>query len=108
MIVVEECVFDRHEAAHAINLFDMNQKYADVLPLADVFDYLAKWRRRSCRKKYHRQGSHQCRRQYVDPVRQRLKGRTAGSPCCSCSNGEEMGGRISQLTRSMTPSDRTV
>jgi maleamate amidohydrolase len=44
MIVVEECVFDRHEAAHAINLFDMNQKYADVLPLADVMDYLAKWR----------------------------------------------------------------
>ena len=29
MIVVEEGVFDRHEAAHAINLFDMNQKYAD-------------------------------------------------------------------------------
>jgi nicotinamidase-related amidase len=44
MIVVEECVFDRHEAAHAINLFDMHQKYADVLPLADVLDYLAKWR----------------------------------------------------------------
>ncbi len=33
MIVVEECVFDRHEAAHAINLFDMHAKYADVLPL---------------------------------------------------------------------------
>jgi maleamate amidohydrolase len=44
MIVVEECVFDRHEAAHAINLFDMNQKYADVLPLAEVLDHLAKWR----------------------------------------------------------------
>jgi nicotinamidase-related amidase len=44
MIVVEECVFDRHQAAHAINLFDMHQKYADVLPLADVLDYLAKWR----------------------------------------------------------------
>jgi maleamate amidohydrolase len=44
MIVVEECVFDRHEAAHAINLFDMNQKYADVLPLADVLEYLAAWR----------------------------------------------------------------
>ena len=40
MIVVEEGVFDRHEAAHAINLFDMNQKYADVLPLADVLEYL--------------------------------------------------------------------
>lgn len=44
MIVVEECVFDRHEAAHAINLFDMNQKYADVLPLAEVLEYLATWR----------------------------------------------------------------
>lgn len=40
MIVVEECVFDRHEASHAINLFDMNQKYADVLPLADVVRFL--------------------------------------------------------------------
>jgi nicotinamidase-related amidase len=44
MVVVEDGVFDRHEAAHAINLFDMNQKYADVVPLADVLDYLAKWR----------------------------------------------------------------
>jgi hypothetical protein len=43
MIVVEEGVFDRHEATHAINLFDMHQKYADVLPLADVLDYLATW-----------------------------------------------------------------
>ena len=40
MIVVEEGVFDRHETAHAINLFDMNQKYADVLPLADVLEHL--------------------------------------------------------------------
>ncbi|HEX9878730.1 MAG TPA: isochorismatase family protein [Candidatus Binatia bacterium] len=40
MIVVEECVFDRHEAAHAMNLFDMNQKYADVLPLAEALKYL--------------------------------------------------------------------
>lgn len=44
MIVVEECVFDRHEAAHAINLFDMNQKYADVLSLAEVVEYLNGWR----------------------------------------------------------------
>ena len=41
MIVVEECVFDRHEATHAINLFDMHQKYADVLSLADVLEWLA-------------------------------------------------------------------
>jgi maleamate amidohydrolase len=29
--VVEDCVFDRTEAAHAINLFDIAHKYADVI-----------------------------------------------------------------------------
>ena len=38
--VAEECVFDRTEAAHAINLFDMNEKYADVLPLGGIEDYI--------------------------------------------------------------------
>jgi nicotinamidase-related amidase len=38
--VVEDCVFDRHESTHALNLFDMHQKYADVLPLADALAYL--------------------------------------------------------------------
>jgi nicotinamidase-related amidase len=41
MIVVEECVFDRHEAPHAINLFDMNQKYADVVSIDEVVDHLS-------------------------------------------------------------------
>ena len=36
----EECVFDRDEAPHAINLFDMEQKYADVIPLENVLTYL--------------------------------------------------------------------
>jgi nicotinamidase-related amidase len=40
MIVVEDCVFDRHQATHAMNLFDMNQKYADVVSLPEVLDYL--------------------------------------------------------------------
>ncbi len=40
MIVAEECVFDRTQASHAINLFDMHQKYADVLPVAEILDYL--------------------------------------------------------------------
>ncbi len=40
MIVVEECVFDRHEAAHAMNLFDMHQKYADVIALPEALAYL--------------------------------------------------------------------
>jgi nicotinamidase-related amidase len=46
MIVAEDCVFDRHQATHAMNLFDMNQKYADVLPLQEVLDYLELWRGR--------------------------------------------------------------
>jgi nicotinamidase-related amidase len=44
MIVVEEGVFDRHEAPHAMNLFDMNQKYADVLPLVEVLTYFDSWK----------------------------------------------------------------
>jgi len=40
MTVVEECVFDRHEAPHAVNLFDMHQKYADVLSVDDVVSQL--------------------------------------------------------------------
>ncbi len=40
MAVVEECVFDRHEAAHAMNLFDMNQKTANVISLAEAIAYL--------------------------------------------------------------------
>lgn len=40
VLVPEECVFDRDEAPHAINLFDMEQKYADVLSLDEVVSYL--------------------------------------------------------------------
>jgi maleamate amidohydrolase len=40
MTVVEECVFDRHEAPHAINLFDMHEKYADVLGIDEVVAHL--------------------------------------------------------------------
>jgi nicotinamidase-related amidase len=47
MVVVEECVYDRHEASRAINLFDMDQKYADVLPLAEVCDWMARSAERS-------------------------------------------------------------
>jgi nicotinamidase-related amidase len=38
--VVEECVFDRHETPHAMNLFDMHQKYADVLGIEEVVAHL--------------------------------------------------------------------
>ena len=41
--VVEECVFDRHQATHAMNLFDMNQKYAKVLPLAEAQEWMVAW-----------------------------------------------------------------
>jgi nicotinamidase-related amidase len=44
MIVPEETSYDRHEACHAINLFDMNQKYADVLPFAEVLEYIRSWK----------------------------------------------------------------
>lgn len=38
--VVEECTFDRGETSHAINLFDMNSKYADVITTSEAVDYL--------------------------------------------------------------------
>src|SRR5258708_1270696 len=34
--LVEECLFDRGQASHAMSLFDMQQKYADVVSLADA------------------------------------------------------------------------
>jgi len=41
MVVAEECVFDRVEAPHALELFTMNSKYADVVPVASVLQYLS-------------------------------------------------------------------
>lgn len=38
--VVEECTFDRGQSSHKINLFDMHQKYADVVKLDEVIQYL--------------------------------------------------------------------
>ena len=34
--IAEECCFDRSQASHAINLCDMNAKYADVVETAEV------------------------------------------------------------------------
>ena len=39
-IVVEECVFDRIRISHDISLFDMDAKYADVVPVNEAVDYL--------------------------------------------------------------------
>jgi nicotinamidase-related amidase len=38
--VVEEACFDRSQASHAINLADMQAKYADVMPLAEALDFM--------------------------------------------------------------------
>ena len=38
--VVEECVYDRSELIHAVNLFDLHSKYADVITLSRALDYL--------------------------------------------------------------------
>jgi nicotinamidase-related amidase len=40
VIIPEEAAFDRFQASHAVNLFDLNCKYADVIPSQDVADYL--------------------------------------------------------------------
>jgi maleamate amidohydrolase len=38
--VVADACFDRYQSSHAINLFDMNAKYADVVESADALKYL--------------------------------------------------------------------
>lgn len=40
-IVPEECVADKHESYHYANLTDLLLKYADVVSVAEVFDYVA-------------------------------------------------------------------
>jgi nicotinamidase-related amidase len=41
-IVPEECVADKHESYHFANLTDLSIKYADVLEVREVFEYLQK------------------------------------------------------------------
>jgi len=40
MVVVEPCVFDRVDASHAMSLFDIDQKYGDVIGLDAAVSYL--------------------------------------------------------------------
>ena len=40
VVVAEECVFDRNWLSHKVNLFDMNCKYADVLFVDEVLEYI--------------------------------------------------------------------
>jgi nicotinamidase-related amidase len=42
VVVPEECVYDRGVTSHAVNLFDMSEKYADVAPVADIIAALEK------------------------------------------------------------------
>lgn len=41
VVVPEECVADRAEPPHQASLFDMQMKYADVVPVSAVLEYLA-------------------------------------------------------------------
>jgi len=40
VVVPEECVYDRAPTSHAVNLWDMNAKYADVMPVAEAMGLL--------------------------------------------------------------------
>ena len=39
-IVPEECVSDKHESPHFANLYDLALKYADVISVAEVIDFM--------------------------------------------------------------------
>jgi nicotinamidase-related amidase len=39
-IVPEECVADKHESPHFSNLYDIALKYADVVPVAEVLEFM--------------------------------------------------------------------
>ncbi len=39
--VPEDAVYDRSFTSHAVNLFDMSEKYADVMPSADLLNQLS-------------------------------------------------------------------
>jgi nicotinamidase-related amidase len=40
VLVAEDAVYDRSRVSHAVNLFDMSEKYADVAPTAEVLSKL--------------------------------------------------------------------
>lgn len=46
VIVPHECVFDRSQTCHAVNLFDMAHKYADVIPVAEAIRLVESKKRR--------------------------------------------------------------
>ena len=40
--IIEECLYDRVEVSHKVNLFDMNSKYASVVSITQAKEYLSK------------------------------------------------------------------
>lgn len=44
VVVPQECVYDRSEISHAVNLFDLSEKYADVLTTEEVSSRLQQLR----------------------------------------------------------------
>ena len=40
VVIPFECVADRSQISHKVNLLDLHMKYADVAPLDDVIVYL--------------------------------------------------------------------
>lgn len=49
VVVPEDCVYDRSRTSHAVNLFDMAEKYADVMPAEDVLAVLTRRPARAAR-----------------------------------------------------------
>lgn len=47
VVVPWDCVYDRSPTSHAVNLFDMASKYADVAPSAEIIEKLNATARRS-------------------------------------------------------------
>jgi len=47
-VVPEECVWDRGQLTHKVNLFDIQMKYGDVKPTAGVIDYIRGLPQRPC------------------------------------------------------------
>ena len=43
-VVAEECVADKHESPHFANLYDIAIKYADVVPVHEVIEYLENYK----------------------------------------------------------------
>ncbi len=47
-VVPEECVWDRGELTHKVNLFDIHMKYGDVRTTDEVIEYLTSLPKRPC------------------------------------------------------------